>query len=173
MIRPNERVAVIRAPTFRAGLYGGLLVAVVLGLYLFQLWDTEQQIRLHTAHLMTALEKNNWSAVGEFLDPSYSDQWGHDRAMLLERLQQVLPYARHLHLRTETPVIHAANGEGEWSARVTVEADPNEVSAMIQERVNPLQEPFNLKWRHASWKPWDWKLISVTNPALDLPDRAF
>lgn len=159
--------------TFRAGFYAGLLAAIFLGLYLFQLWDSERQIELHTAHLLTALEKNNWSDVSEFLDPSYSDQWGHDRATLLNQLRRVLIYARHLHIHADNPDIHAAGSEGDWRARVTLEADPNEVSAMIEERVNPLTEPFTLHWRRLSWKPWDWKLARVTNPALELPASAF
>lgn len=159
--------------TFRAGFYAGLLAAIVLGLYLFQLWGAQKQIALHTTHLLAALQKNSWSEVDAFLDPAYSDQWGHDRATLLTRLERVLPYVRHLRLTTETPSIRATGGAGLWSARITVEAEPNEVSTMIQERVNPLPEPFNLQWRRASWELWDWKLVSVTNSALELPDPNF
>jgi len=159
--------------TFRPGFYAGLLLAVGLGLYLLQLWDAGNQVRLHSTHLLTALEKDKWSDVTDFLDPSYSDQWGHDRATVLARLQQVLPYARNLRLRAQEVVVSAASGEGKWIAHITLEADPNEVSTFLQERVNTLGEPFALQWRRVSWKPWDWKLVRVTNPALEIPDRLF
>jgi hypothetical protein len=29
--------------------------------------------------------------------------------------------------------------------------------------------PFELRWRHESWKPWDWKLVEVHNPELEVP----
>ncbi len=154
--------------SFRTGLLAGLIGAIVLGLYLFQLWDAENQVRLHSEHLLVALEKKQWTAVNEFLDPTYEDQWGHDRALVVSRLQQILPYARNLHIRPREVIAQGADGSGTWRARITLEADPNEVSAFILSRVNPLAEPFTLTWRHASRKPWDWKLVRVINPALEL-----
>lgn len=159
-------------PSFRTGFYLGLVVAVAWGLYLFQLWDAGNQVRLHSEHLLVALEKKDWSAVQEFLGPSYVDQWGHDRATVVSRLRQVLPYAKNLRIRAREVISHAADGEGEWRARITLEADPNEVSALILARINPLQEPFTLTWRRASGKPWDWKLVRAANPALQLSDAA-
>lgn len=155
-------------PSFRTGLFVGLVAAIALGLYLFQLWDAGNQVRLHSEHLLSALEKKQWSAVKKFLDPTYADQWGHDRALVVSRLQQVLPYAQNLHIQTRETIVRAADGEGDWRARITLEADPNEISAFILSRVNPLSEPFTLTWRHVSGKPWDWKLVRVTNPALEL-----
>ena len=159
--------------SFRNGLYAGLLSAVGLGLYLFQLWTPEHQVRLHSAHLLAALEAKDWPAAEGFLDLSYEDQWGHDRTLLMTRLRQVLPYARHLRLDAREIIAHAEDGTGAWRARVTVEADPNEVTTLIKERINALPEPFALQWRQNSKKPWDWKLVRVTNPALELPSEGF
>jgi hypothetical protein len=39
------------------------------------------------------------------------------------------------------------------------------------ERINSLSTPFDLRWRHVSGKPWDWKLIAVSNSQLELPDQ--
>ena len=159
--------------TFRAGFVAGLLLTLGLGVYLFLLWSAANQVELHTTHLLTALEKKDWSEVGEFLDPSYADQWGHDRETLITRLRQVLPFARHLHLHPAEVRIVATGGEGEWRGRVTLEADSNELSTIIRERINSLEEPFTLQWRQVSWKPWDWRLMRVTNPALDIAADGF
>ncbi|HEY1583637.1 MAG TPA: hypothetical protein VGF73_11125 [Chthoniobacterales bacterium] len=43
----------------------------------------------------------------------------------------------------------------------------------IIEWVNSLTTPFELRWRRESWKPWDWKLVEVRNPGLELPARAY
>lgn len=160
-------------PTFRRGLYTGLLVALALGIYLSQLWASEHQVRLHSAHLMAALEAQDWSKTREFLDSSYEDQWGHDRTQLLGRLRQILPAVRHLQIEARQAIVHTADGVGEWRARVTVEAEPGEVITLIKERINPLPEPFELEWRQVSKKPWDWKLVRVSNPALELPNAGF
>ena len=150
-----------------------MLAAIILGLYLFQLWKPERQLQLHSAHLIAALEENDRSAILDFLDPSYGDQWGHDRATLVARLQAVLPYAPHLRIEARRIIVRDSAGAGEWSARIRVEADANEVTALIKERINPLEEPFLLQWRRVSWKPWDWKLVRVTNEALQLPTNGF
>lgn len=160
-------------PSFRTGLFAGFSIAVGLGIYFFQLWAPEHQVRLHSAHLLAALEAKDWSAAEEFLDASYEDQWGHDRTLLVTRLRQILPYASHLRIEAREIIVRAADGIGEWQGRVTVEADPNEISALIKERVNSLAEPFELKWRQNSKKPWDWKLVRVANPALELPSGGF
>ena len=40
---------------------------------------------------------------------------------------------------------------------------------MMNERQNSLSTPFELQWRHVSGKPWDWKLVRVSNPELEIP----
>jgi hypothetical protein len=40
---------------------------------------------------------------------------------------------------------------------------------MLDERVNRLPTPFELEWHHVSGKPWDWKLVRVSNPAFQIP----
>ena len=37
------------------------------------------QVRLHTAGLIKALERRNWSKVEHLLADNYSDRWGHDK----------------------------------------------------------------------------------------------
>jgi hypothetical protein len=48
-------------------LSAGLLVALLLGLWLAQLWSAEMQVRLHSEHLLRQIEKRNWTAAGEFV----------------------------------------------------------------------------------------------------------
>lgn len=156
--------------SFRIGLYGGLLAAIVIGLYLFQLWQPERQIELHSIHFLRAMEQKDWRAMSDRIDPAYRDQWQQDREVLLARLRAVLQYARNLKLDAHEPLVVATSSGPEWRARITVGADENELTALIKARVNPLQEPFRLLWRQQSWKPWDWTLIRASNEALELPE---
>ena len=161
-----------RPMSVRNGFYAGALLAFAIGIYLFQLWQPERQVRLHSEHLLRAIEQKSWPTIGEFIDPTYADRWGHDRDLLLARLRFVLPYARNLQLVLIASDAHAVSMEGNWSARVTVEADPNEVTALIKDRINTLDAPFDLHWRRFG-KPWEWKLVRVENAALELPESNF
>jgi hypothetical protein len=156
-------------PSFRNGFYAGLLLAVAAGIYLYQLWQPARQVELHSVHFLNAIERKQWAALADFLDETYEDQWGHDRALLLTRVREVIRYTRDLRIEAHEADVSPGQGEGHWRARITVDGDPNEVTALIKERVNSIEAPFDLLWRQQSRKPWDWKLVRVSNPALELP----
>lgn len=155
--------------SFRNGFYAGLLLAVIIGLWLFRLWQPERQITLHSLHLLEALEEKDWEEAAVFIDESYLDQWKQNREIVVARLRGVLHYARNLRLDPLGAGVLLDDGQGSWSARIHLEADPNEISNLIKARVNSLDAPFELRWQQKSGKPWDWKLVRVRNPALELP----
>jgi hypothetical protein len=152
---------------FRNGFYAGLLVALILGLYLVRLWQSERQVELHSAHLLSQIESNDWNAVGEFIAPEYQDRWGNNRALLLERLRRVfraLPQAR---LEPATPSVRTENGQGYWTAKITI-TSAGEFAGLLESRVNSLEAPFELEWRRGATWPWDWTLVSVRQPDLEI-----
>ena len=155
--------------SFRNGFCAGIVLALIIGGWLFWLWQPEHQVRLHNEHLLAAVEAKDWSKLGELVDASYQDQWGNDRSLLLTRLREILSYARHLRIDALGVGVRRADHAAECSARITIGADTNELTTFIKDRVNPLESPFVFKWRHGSSKPWDWKLTRVSNEALELP----
>jgi hypothetical protein len=154
----------------RAGFYGGVVVALVLGFYLLRLWGAENQVLLHTEHLISAIEDRNWSRVDNFIDASYRDDWGFDRASLLERLRMARQAAGNLQIEAQETEASVQNDEAKWSAKVVVHGD-GEFAPMITDRINSLEDRFQLAWHKGSWKPWDWRLTRVGNPGLQLPDE--
>ena len=156
-------------PSLRAGFYAGLGFALLLGIYLLWLWQPERQARRHTQHLFEALEKRSWSRVGEFIAPEFIDQWGDDRARLLERTREVLRYVRLMRINASDAWVLTQRRRAVWTGKITVEGDQGEITAEIKSRVNSLATPFELEWRHVSMKPWDWKLVRVSNPSLEIP----
>jgi hypothetical protein len=154
--------------SFRNGFIAGLLLAIILGVWLSQLWQPARQVSLHTEHLLRDVAEKRWARIEKFVAADYQDDWGHDRASALARLRQVLSYTRNARIEPSVPIVRVGEGEGSWRARITFEADPNEVTDLIRSRVNALEEPFDLRWRRQSWKPWDWQLVRVSNPALEL-----
>ena len=154
---------------FRDGFYVGLGLALVFSLYLMRLWGAEHQVQLHSDHLLRAVEDKNWSKFATFVGEDYQDQWGQDHALVLERTRDVFRYVRGIRLVPSNALVQAGGGQATWQAKITIEGDNSELAALMKERVNPLPTPFTLEWRNQSWKPWDWKLVRVSNAGLEIP----
>lgn len=159
--------------SFRNAFCAGLLLAALTGVYLSQLWPAEKQVRLHSEHFLHAIEQKDWTGVGAFVDADYKDQWGQDRPAVAARLGNALRYVQNLQIHHDESAIRVEGNAGTWRGRISLEAEPSELSAIVKERVNTLGSPFELRWREASGKPWDWKLVGVTNSELELPPDAY
>jgi hypothetical protein len=155
--------------SLRSGFYTGLGLALLSGTYLLWLWQPQRQVRRHTEHLFEAVEKRSWTRLGEFIAPDFSDQWGDDRARLLERTHDALRYVRAMRIVASEASVQTHHRRAVWTGRITIEADQGEVTAEIKSRVNSLATPFELEWRRLSANPWNWKLVRVSNPSLELP----
>ena len=154
--------------SFRNGVYAGLLVAAIAGIWLATLWRPERQVRLHTAHLLSQIERKNWRAVGDFVGDDYQDRWGNDRGRALDRIREVFRFLPNARIEPSGAQVRIENRMGYWQAKITVRGGPGELTTLIEERVNSLPAPFELEWRRGSSKPWDWKLICVRNEALEI-----
>ena len=157
--------------SLRTGFYAGLVVAVIWGIYLARLWQGQRQVELHSVHLLAEIEKHNWKAAGEFIGSDYRDQWGNDRALLLERLREVFRVLPNTRIESNVASIQANKGRGSWTARITLKST-GEFADYIQNRVNSLEAPFEFEWKRGATWPWDWKLAAVRNPALEIPEDA-
>ena len=140
-----------------------------MGLFLVWLWQPERQVRRHSSNLLHAVQQKNWASVANFIGSDYRDQWGDDRMLVLERVREVFRYMRSVRIDTTEPSVRLDSRSGFWSAKLTVHGDSGEVMELVKERVNSLNTPFELEWRRMSSKPWDWKLVAVRNPELNIP----
>jgi len=164
-------VAAAESPgvTFRNGFFAGIIAAVIWAIYLFRLWQPQRQIELHNAHLLEQVEKHNWKTVGEFISDTYQDQWGNDRKLLLHRLPQVVGALGNTQIEVSDVAIRREQGRGYWTGRIAVKGT-GEYADYIQTRVNSLNTPFEFEWQPGATWPWDWKLVWVRNPALEISD---
>jgi hypothetical protein len=154
--------------TFCNGFIAGALLAVIVAIYLFRLWQPEHQIELYTAHLLKKIEARDFARIENMVASDFVDDWGDDRERLLARLREVLRLTRNLEIAAPVPNVSVQGRDGKWWAHVQVDGDDNEVMSEIKQRVNSLSAPFELQWRRQSAKPWDWKLIRVSNRELIL-----
>ena len=150
-----------------------MLSAAIVGLWLAQLWQADEQVRLHSEHFLAQIAERDWSGAGRFIAEDYHDDWGHDRKEILNRLHLVLRFFTALTIDPGSPQVSANAPVGWWSAKVRIEGQGSEFAPEIVDRVNSLTEPFVLHWRRQSWRPWDWKLARVSNPGLEIPERGF
>jgi hypothetical protein len=155
--------------TFREGFIGGALLAAGIGIYLVWLWRPAHQVELHADHFLHAVEKRDWTTMQNAIAADYGDDWNDNRERVLERMREVLQFTRNLRLQSIAPDTSVAGPSGSWIARIEVEGDEGEVVAEIKQRINSLTTPFNLQWRRQSAKPWDWKLVHVSNRELQIP----
>ena len=155
--------------SFRGGFYGGVIVAVLVGLFLIWLWRPERQVRRHTENFLHTIEHKNWAAAADFTGSDYHDQWGNDRARVLERMRSGFRYVRGVRINAVNSTVRIEKRRGIWAAKIMMDGDEGEGTALLKERVNSLATPFELEWRRLSARPWDWKLVHVSNSTLEIP----
>jgi hypothetical protein len=155
--------------SFRAGFYGGLALAVCVGLYLVWLWRPERQVRLHTEHFFHAIEHRNWDGVADSIGNEYQDQWGDNRARVLERMREGFRWVRGSRIIALNPTVQVETRRAIWVGKIVVYSSDDGVMEVLDQRVNKLPTPFELEWHRLSGKPWDWKLVRVSNSAFEIP----
>ena len=134
------------------------------------LWQPERQASKHHAHLLIALEKRDWSKVASFIDPAYSDRWKHDKSFVLRATREVFRQFFVLTIHGDALDCGQNSGTVTLTAHITIEGTGTAVAQMAMQRVNTLREPFTFEWKRRSWKPWDWTLVRVDQPQLQLEE---
>ena len=155
--------------SYRGAFYGGLAFALCIGLYLVWLWRPERQVRLHTENFFHAIDHRNWEAVADFVGNDFQDQWGDDKTRLLERMREGFRWVRGSRILAPNPVVQVERWRAVWFGKITVYSSDDGVMELLDERVNKLSTPFELEWHRLSGKPWDWKLVRVSNSTFELP----
>ena len=139
--------------SFRGGFYGGLIAAILLGVFLIWLWQPGRQVRRHTENFLHTIEHKNWTAAAYFIGSDYHDQWGDDRGRVLERMREAFRYVGGVHINASDPSLRIENRRAIWSGKIMIDGDEGEGMALLKERVNSLATPSELEWHHVSAKP--------------------
>jgi hypothetical protein len=145
------------------------LALITIVLRCLWLWQPERQLLLHQQHLRAAVEKHDWGRVAAMLDAGYADRWGYTRETALADARQWLGQYFVLTITAEPAGDQLTADGGTVTERWKLDGSGTEVAAMITDRVNAVDSPFVFQWKHRSWKPWDWTLVRVDNPELQIP----
>lgn len=141
---------------------------VMAGLYAAWLWQPERQVRLHTGHFFKAVEGRNWDKVRGFVAEDYSDRWGHDKENVMDDARTVFGQFLFLTIQGEPGPATVGDRSAEIRVRVRIAGQGSPIAALVMERVNTLPSPFLFAWRQRSWKPWDWELVRIDHPELEI-----
>jgi hypothetical protein len=144
------------------------LALFALGLYSAWLWQPERQVRLHTAHLLKAVEGRRWNKVQSFVADNYSDRWSHDKEFVLRESKEVFRQFLFITIQGETLSCSISGSTGVTRDRVKISGSGSPIAELAMERVNRLRQPFVFTWERASWKPWDWRLTRFDQPELEI-----
>jgi hypothetical protein len=88
----------------------------------------------------------------------------------LERMRDVFRYLRRIRIEPANAAVRIDSQRGYWNAKIIIDGDQGEVMALVKERVNSLARPFEFEWRRQYPRPWDWKLVRVSNASLEIPE---
>ena len=144
------------------------IVAVAIAVFLGLLWQPARQVRLHQEHLLRAVGKRDWNAVGRFIAAEYHDRWGHDKENVIARSAEVFGQFLFCDIQSEERALAVSDGTATLAARITLGGTGGPIGEYAKQRVNTLTEPFTFKWTRWSWKPWDWALMEVDQPQLEI-----
>ena len=128
----------------RGGFYGGLALALCIGLYLISLWAPQRQARLHTENFFRAIEHRNWDTVADFIGNDYQDQWGDDRARVLERMRVGFRWVRGSRIIASNSAVQVETRRAIWIGKITLYSSDDGVMEVLDERLNKLPTPFEL-----------------------------
>ncbi|HKS04269.1 MAG TPA: hypothetical protein VJR49_02845 [Chthoniobacterales bacterium] len=154
--------------TLRGATFGVLAVAVCISVYLLWLWRPEHQVRLHTQRFFRAIDGRNWDTVAKFIGEDYRDQWEQDRPQVLEHMREAFRWVRGSSITAPDAVVHVDASRSIWIGKINIYSSDDGMMQLLDERVNKLPAPFQLEWRRVSGKPWNWKLVRVSNPAFQI-----
>ena len=123
----------------------------------------------HPANVCPGVDDRNWVSVVDFIGEDYHGQWEDDRARLLERMREGFRWVRGSRIIAVNPSVRVDTSRAIWIGKISVYSSDEGVMEVLDERVNKLPAPFEFEWRKISGKPWDWKLVRVSNPSFQIP----
>ena len=146
---------------------GGLFVVGFVGLFWWA--QPERQVRRAQGRFFSTVENRNFEAMSLLITEDYRDRWQQDKAIVTRGCREVFSQFMMLTIERADSRIERRGDSWELREKVTMKGLGGPLAMYARDEVNRLREPFAMTWRRRSWKPWDWELIAVDHPTLELP----
>ena len=144
-----------------------LALVPVLLLAAWHFFSPARQLKAAQQRLIEAIASKDAAACARLIHPDYTDPWGFSAADwpgLLKDLRSLSPI---LEINLLDPLINAPAGVVDTSLQVKSTGGP--ASEIIAARAVELKETTRFIWKRSGWQPWGWQLVSIQNPALEIP----
>jgi hypothetical protein len=144
--------------------------AVVVWL-LSQGLTAESQVRHRAEAFRRALAEGRSAKAWHMVSAEYRDQWNMDRDQVGSALRDVSRQFLTLRVDWVDPRFErTADGGVAMTTLPRLEGKSlTPVGEMMLSTARRLEQPFTFTWRKEGWWPWTWRLVSITNPDLEIP----
>jgi hypothetical protein len=156
----------ITAPSRRTVLIAAGLLLLVVILVGAPWLSPERGVRRAWDGVVSAIEDNDMEELGAYLGTDYKDGFGLDREGALQLAKQVRQQFIVCTIRREGAElsIDPSNKSAVTRALIRLGGHGTPVAQNAIAASAMSQTPTAFRWRRNSWKPWDWRLVSVDNP---------
>lgn len=152
---------------------GGAIILMFIVFYLMARWDAEEEVIRHQGRLIEALEGRKWKKIDALMAADFTDNAGHNKEWALREPREALRHFLTLNVAAKQPtyqiIYPREEGDpkkGTVSTWLHFEGNGTPFAHLIKDTANSTTDPFLFTWRKESWKPWDWKLVSISHPLL-------
>ncbi len=143
-----------------------VLLAIALGIgLLLSSWSAENQVNKNMQTLFRLAGNKDWKRVERMVSDSYRDQWGQNKPQAMASCREFGQFFLTLEI-TGTGHTEAGGDSGNWRGKLNFSGRGTGVGELIFSRAGELTEDFVFLWRKENWKPWSWKLVSVSQSEI-------
>lgn len=128
--------------------------------------SSERGVKRSWDRVTEAIEKRDYETLGKYLQDDYRDGFGLGRAEALEVLTSVRAHFIVCWIQREAPeLVMDPQGKAAISrAIIRLGGQGSPIAQAAIQASNTTSTPTTFRWRKNTWKPWDWRLVSIENP---------
>lgn len=155
MTLPSRRVLLV-----------ALAAILALGLLLGLPWlSPSRGVERAWKGVVSAMEDNDRERLAAYLADNYKDGFGLDRDGALRLAASMRGQFVVCTIRRERPelVMDVNKKAAVTRALIRLGGQGSPLATAAIQASQASQTPTEFRWRRASWKPWDWRLVSVEN----------
>jgi hypothetical protein len=133
---------------------------------------SESQVRHRAGNFRQALADGRSVKAWHMVSTTYEDQWGLNRDQIGSALRDITRQFLSLQVEWIDPQVSAGpDATVIYTATMRLNGRSlTPVGEMMLSLTRQLDQPFSFHWKKEGWWPWTWRLVNITNPALELPD---
>lgn len=153
----------------RSWLLGALgAAAAAAAIALLFLFSPGRQLDRAFSALVHAAENRDWKTVRTFLAEDYRDQWGMDREQAIALAAEGFRHFLVLEITPAAPKVSWGGRSARIDVQLALSGRGSAVGEAILEQARTLTDDFQFAWQRKSWKPWDWKLVSINQREIEI-----